>query len=177
MSDARVYEPQLRERLGTTAHFCEVVICRMISRVRAIPVEFGFIDLRSFGSQYFSLYRETRLGAFENILLLHSPYGSEQIVSCTIVRYFRSCPRSCFGSDHAAVEHREFPLLKRALPTQTKVDSGTSQSESGTSVNLSNCEFRHFVVILSISWCNLVLLSPRHHLCDRAKCCTSRRVF
>ena len=25
MSDTRVYEPQIRARLGTTAHFCEVV--------------------------------------------------------------------------------------------------------------------------------------------------------
>ena len=26
LSDARVYEPQIRARLGTTAHFCEVVL-------------------------------------------------------------------------------------------------------------------------------------------------------
>ena len=25
LSDARIYEPQIRARLGTTAHFCEVV--------------------------------------------------------------------------------------------------------------------------------------------------------
>ena len=28
--------------------------------------------------------------------------------------------------------------MRRALPTETKVESGTSQSKSGTSVNLSN---------------------------------------
>ena len=32
----------------------------------------------------------------------------------------------------------------RALPTETKVESGTSQSKSGTSVNLSNSEFVNF---------------------------------
>ena len=32
----------------------------------------------------------------------------------------------------------------RALPAQTKVDSGASQSKSGTSVNLSDCEKRGF---------------------------------
>jgi len=26
LSDTRVYEPQIRARLGTTAHFCEVVV-------------------------------------------------------------------------------------------------------------------------------------------------------
>ena len=35
-----------------------------------------------------------------------------------------------------------FPLLlARALPTETQVESGTSQSKSGTSVNLSNSGF------------------------------------
>ena len=33
-----------------------------------------------------------------------------------------------------------FPLLLRALPTETNVDSGTSQSKSGTYVNSSNSE-------------------------------------
>ena len=28
LSDARVYEPQIRARLGTTAHFCEVVVLK-----------------------------------------------------------------------------------------------------------------------------------------------------
>ena len=35
LSDARVYEPQIRARLGTTAHFCEVVVL-----TRASPGEF-----------------------------------------------------------------------------------------------------------------------------------------
>ena len=26
LSDTRVYEPQIRARLGTTAHFCEVIV-------------------------------------------------------------------------------------------------------------------------------------------------------
>jgi len=28
LSDTRVYEPQIRARLGTTAHFCEVVVLK-----------------------------------------------------------------------------------------------------------------------------------------------------
>ena len=27
LSDTRVYEPQIQARLGTTAHFCEVITC------------------------------------------------------------------------------------------------------------------------------------------------------
>ena len=34
LSDTRVYEPQIRARLGTTAHFCEVVVLKL----RAVPV-------------------------------------------------------------------------------------------------------------------------------------------
>ena len=30
LSDTRVYEPQIRARLGTTAHFCEVVVLKSI---------------------------------------------------------------------------------------------------------------------------------------------------
>ena len=33
LSDTRVYEPQIRARLGTTAHFCEVVVLKL----RAVP--------------------------------------------------------------------------------------------------------------------------------------------
>ena len=29
LSDTRVYEPQIRARLGTTAHFCEVVVLKL----------------------------------------------------------------------------------------------------------------------------------------------------
>jgi len=29
LSDTRVYEPQTRARLGTTAHFCEVVVLKL----------------------------------------------------------------------------------------------------------------------------------------------------
>jgi len=29
LSDIRVYEPQIRARLGTTAHFCEVVVLKL----------------------------------------------------------------------------------------------------------------------------------------------------
>jgi len=32
LSDSRVYEPQLRARLGTTAHFCEVVVLKVPPR-------------------------------------------------------------------------------------------------------------------------------------------------
>ena len=32
----------------------------------------------------------------------------------------------------------QYPFLLRALPTETKVESGTAQIKSGTSVNLSN---------------------------------------
>ena len=32
----------------------------------------------------------------------------------------------------------QIPLLQRALPTEKKIESGTSQSKSGTSINLSN---------------------------------------
>jgi len=35
-----------------------------------------------------------------------------------------------------------FILPERALPTETKVESGTPQSKSGTSVNLSNSGLR-----------------------------------
>ena len=35
LSDTRVHEPQIRSRLGTTAHFCEVVVFKL----RAVPVE------------------------------------------------------------------------------------------------------------------------------------------
>jgi len=28
LSDTRVYEPQVRSRLGTTTHFCEVVVLK-----------------------------------------------------------------------------------------------------------------------------------------------------
>jgi len=41
LSDARVYEPQLRARLGTTAHFCRVV----------------FLKLRAFPNWYSSQFR------------------------------------------------------------------------------------------------------------------------
>ena len=34
LSDTRVYEPQIRARLGTTAHFCEVAVLKL----RAVPV-------------------------------------------------------------------------------------------------------------------------------------------
>ena len=34
LSDTRVYEPQIRARLGTTAHFCKVVVLKL----RAVPV-------------------------------------------------------------------------------------------------------------------------------------------
>ena len=34
------------------------------------------------------------------------------------------------------------PKTRRALPTETKVQSGTSQSKSGTCVNLSNSRFQ-----------------------------------
>ena len=37
LSDARVYEPQIRARLGTTAHLCEVVDLKS----RAVPRERG----------------------------------------------------------------------------------------------------------------------------------------
>ena len=33
LSDTRVYEPQLRARLGTTAHFCRVVV----RKLRGVP--------------------------------------------------------------------------------------------------------------------------------------------
>ena len=33
MSDTKAYEPQIRARLGTTAHFCEVVVLKL----RAVP--------------------------------------------------------------------------------------------------------------------------------------------
>jgi len=33
LSDTRVYEPQIRARLGTTAHFCRVVVLEL----RAVP--------------------------------------------------------------------------------------------------------------------------------------------
>ena len=43
---------------------------------------------------------------------------------------------------HTPVKARFWPWLEtlsvRALPTETKVESGTSQSKSGTSVSLSN---------------------------------------
>ena len=38
----------------------------------------------------------------------------------------------------ARERERESKGRQRALPTETKVESGTSQSKSGTSVNLSN---------------------------------------
>jgi len=50
------------------------VISRMLCRVRAIPVGFGFLDLLNYGLRNFSLYRETRHGAFANILLIRPPY-------------------------------------------------------------------------------------------------------
>ena len=30
LSDTRVYEPQIRARLGTTAHLCEVVVLKQV---------------------------------------------------------------------------------------------------------------------------------------------------
>ena len=36
LSDARVYEPQIRARLGTTAHCCEVVVLKP-ETLRAVP--------------------------------------------------------------------------------------------------------------------------------------------
>jgi len=32
LSDTRVYEPQIRDRLGTTAHFWEVVVLKLSPR-------------------------------------------------------------------------------------------------------------------------------------------------
>ena len=34
LSDARVHEPQIRARLGTTAHFCEVIVPNQVRRER-----------------------------------------------------------------------------------------------------------------------------------------------
>ena len=35
LSDAQVYEPQIRARLGTASHFCEVVVLKL----RTVPIE------------------------------------------------------------------------------------------------------------------------------------------
>ena len=48
LSDTRVYEPQIRARLGTTAHFCEVVVLKW----RAVPscADLVFVSLISWTS-------------------------------------------------------------------------------------------------------------------------------
>ena len=40
-------------------------------------------------------------------------------------------------------------VQERALPIETKVESGTSQSKSGTSLNLSNSGFSHLLATTS----------------------------
>ena len=37
LSDTRVYEPELRARLGTAVHFCKVVVLRRASHARSSP--------------------------------------------------------------------------------------------------------------------------------------------
>ena len=41
LSDTRVYAPQILARLGTTAHFCEVVVPCLRIKEGADPAEFG----------------------------------------------------------------------------------------------------------------------------------------
>jgi len=36
LSDTRVYEPQIRARLGTTAHLCKVVVLKQVDDLAAV---------------------------------------------------------------------------------------------------------------------------------------------
>ena len=69
LSDTRVYEPQIRARLGTTAHFCKVVILNLQPHLHYLdrPVPHS-AEVQRLGAVRLGVLGAVRLGVLDCLL-------------------------------------------------------------------------------------------------------------